>query len=175
MITLNAKSVNCDGVRGGLFVDRDGTLIQHIPYLHEPSEVELLPGVREALRRAQEAGLLLFLFTNQSGVGRGMFPIESALACNAEVVRQLNLPKPVFAAECTAPEHPEDEPVYRKPSSRFIDEMRRRFGLAREVCWMVGDMPVDLQTAERAGITGYRLTSERPLGAVVEDIIAQLE
>lgn len=173
MITVNAKSVNCDGVRGGLFVDRDGTLIRHIPYLHEPSKVELLPGVREALQRAQEAGLLLFLFTNQSGVGRGMFPIESALACNAEVVRQLSLPE-IFAAECTAPEHPDDEPVYRKPSPRFIDEMRERFGLAREACWMVGDMPVDLQTAERAGIRGYRLTGERPLGVIVDEIIAQL-
>lgn len=174
MITVNAKSVNRDRVRGGLFVDRDGTLIRHIPYLHEPSKVELLPGVREALKRASESGLLIFLFTNQSGVGRGMFPIESALACNAEVVRQLSLPE-IFAAECTAPEHPEEESLYRKPSPRFIEEMQKCFGLAREVCWMVGDMPVDLQTAERAGISGYCVTHERPFGAIVDEILAELD
>lgn len=54
-----------------LVLDRDGTLIEHVPYLHKPEDVRLLPGVREGLAAARAGGLTLFLHTNQSGVGRG--------------------------------------------------------------------------------------------------------
>jgi D-glycero-D-manno-heptose 1,7-bisphosphate phosphatase len=53
-----------------LFLDRDGTIIVDKHYLADPAGVELIPGVRSALQRARELGYKLFLFTNQSGIGR---------------------------------------------------------------------------------------------------------
>ena len=44
----------------GLILDRDGTLIEHVPYLADPAGVVILPGVREGLEQARAAGLKLF-------------------------------------------------------------------------------------------------------------------
>ena len=65
-----------------LFLDRDGTLIVDVPYLADPTRVQLLPGVREGFIRARGLGYRFFLFTNQSGVGRGYFTLDDALRCN---------------------------------------------------------------------------------------------
>src|SRR5687767_679302 len=79
-----------------VFLDRDGTLIHDGNYIHHPSEVSLLPQTSEALRLLRAAGYQLFLFTNQSGVGRGMFPIESVYACNDRMIELLGLGQNLF-------------------------------------------------------------------------------
>jgi len=138
--------------RAALFLDRDGTLIRHVHYLHDPAGVELLPGVAAALARAKELGYLLFLHTNQSGVGRGMFTLEQAEACNARMVELIGLGDNVFADICTAPEAPGQPQVYRKPSPKFAREMATKHGLDLAQCWMIGDYAADIETAFAAGM-----------------------
>jgi len=134
-----------------LVLDRDGTLIEHVPYMHKPEEVRVLPGVREALAAAQAAGLKLFLHTNQSGVGRGLFTLADAEACTARMVELLDLGPNLFSRICTAPEHPKDPAVYRKPSPRFAQEIMAEFGYApQEICY-IGDRGSDLETGHAAG------------------------
>jgi len=136
----------------GLFLDRDGTVIEHIPYLHEPEKVVIVPGVGEALREAVAAGFRLYLFTNQSGVGRGMFPLAAVHAVNRRMEELLGLPAPVFAGICIAPEAPGEPSLYRKPSPRFIEEMCARDGLAKSKSWMIGDSPSDWEAGGRARV-----------------------
>jgi D-glycero-D-manno-heptose 1,7-bisphosphate phosphatase len=139
-------------LRAALFLDRDGTLIRHVHYLHDPARVELLPGVATALARARALGYLLFLHTNQSGVGRGMFSLEQAEACNQRMMELLGLGADVFAGICVAPEAPGQPVAYRKPSPRFAREMAAQHGLDLARCWMVGDYPADVETAFAAGM-----------------------
>jgi histidinol-phosphate phosphatase family protein len=82
---LNLKKINptllLPKVKGGpkrpaLFLDRDGTLIDHIHYLRDPEMVSLIPGAGEVLRAHQKAGWKIIVVTNQSGVGRGLFNWE---------------------------------------------------------------------------------------------------
>ena len=134
-----------------LVLDRDGTLIEHVPYLHQPAEVRLLPGVREGLAAARDAGLTLCLHTNQSGVGRGLFTLDDAEACTARMVELLALGPAPFARICTAPEHPDAPMVYRKPSPRFARELMAEFGLAPDEICYIGDRGSDLETAAAAG------------------------
>lgn len=136
----------------GLFLDRDGTLIAHVPYLSDPEQVVLISGVREALLEARAAGFRLYLFTNQSGVGRGMFPLSAVHAVNQRMETLLGFAAPVFAGICIAPEAPDQPSEYRKPSPRFIEEMLLRDGLVRNESWMVGDAPSDWEAGWRAGI-----------------------
>ncbi len=127
-----------------LFLDRDGTLILDKVYLADPAGVELIPGTTEALRRARELGYRLFLFTNQSGIGRGYHTIEDTYRVNARMEELIGLEAPLFDAICIAPEAPDQPAIYRKPSPRFILEMRARYALDPTQCWMVGDSAADI-------------------------------
>lgn len=137
-----------------LILDRDGTLIRHVPYLCDPAAVELLPGVRQALRRAVDSGALLFLHSNQSGVGRGLFDEKAMAACNARMVELLDIGPQPFARICMATETPDVPPVYRKPSPRFALEIIKAYGIPAEAVCQIGDRASDLMTARAAGIHG---------------------
>jgi D-glycero-D-manno-heptose 1,7-bisphosphate phosphatase len=140
--------------RRGLVLDRDGTIIVHVPYLSDPAGVVLLPGVREALLTAKSAGVDLFLHSNQSGVGRGMFDLAAVDACNRRMIELLDLGEQPFVRICVAPEAPKDPAVYRKPEPRFAHELLRDFGYAPHNLAYIGDRGSDLETAARAGIGG---------------------
>jgi D-glycero-D-manno-heptose 1,7-bisphosphate phosphatase len=142
------------GLISHVVLDRDGTLIEHIPYLHAPNEVRLLPTVTEALRRLREAGCSLHLHTNQSGVGRDMFAIEDVTACNEEMLRQLDLGPDVFMDICIAPEAPDAPATYRKPSPRYGREIAQRAGVSVASLCYIGDNTTDLLTAANVGCSG---------------------
>jgi D-glycero-D-manno-heptose 1,7-bisphosphate phosphatase len=151
-----------------LILDRDGTLITHVPYLSDPSLVALLPGVRDGLHRALNAGIKLFLHSNQSGVGRGFFPLEAVHACNNRMIELLDLGSPPFTRICFAPEAPEQPTCYRKPSPRFAKEVMHEFGLeADELCY-IGDRGSDLETAKAAGTRGIGVSTG------LDDLLAEM-
>jgi len=127
-----------------LFLDRDGTLILDKVYLADPAGVELIPGTAAALQHARDLGYKLFLFTNQSGIGRGYHTLEDTQRVNARMEELLGLGSPLFDAICIAPETPDQPSVYRKPSPRFILEMRAQHALDPAHCWMVGDSAADI-------------------------------
>ena len=135
-----------------LFLDRDGTLILDKHYLADPAGVEIIPGVRDALHRARNLGYHLFLFTNQSGIARGLHTLDDVLRCNARMEELLDLPAPIFTDICIAIEGPDDPQLYRKPSPRFINESILRHGLDRAHCWMVGDREGDIDAGINARI-----------------------
>lgn len=141
-----------NGIRQALFLDRDGTIIYDRDYLSDPAGVELIPGAAAALKRARELGYLLFLFTNQSGIGRGLHTIEDTYRCNARMIELLGLGPEPFAGICIAPEAPEQPSLYRKPSPRFILESIAHHNLDPELCWMIGDRESDLDAGIAAGI-----------------------
>ena len=139
------------GSRAALFLDRDGTIIRDAGFLSDPAGVELLDGAKTALHRASRTHRL-YLFTNQSGIGRGYYTLEAAHAVNRRVTDLLELPPPGFADICIAPEAPDEPAVYRKPSPRFILECVARDALDPAQCWMIGDRLSDIQSGTNAGI-----------------------
>jgi D-glycero-D-manno-heptose 1,7-bisphosphate phosphatase len=137
---------------GALFLDRDGTIITHKPYLHQADEVELVSTARVALKRAWDQGWKLFLFTNQSGIGRGLFRLEDVEMVHSRMLELLDLSADLFAGICIAPERPDQPVAYRKPSPRFILEVMHQYELTHDSCWMIGDSPSDWETGLAGGI-----------------------
>ena len=135
-----------------LFLDRDGTLILDKVYLADPAGVELIPGAAAGLNRARALGYKLFLFTNQSGIGRGYHTRDDTLRVNARMEEMLGLGSPLFAGVCIAPEAPGQPVVYRKPSPRYILEKIEQHRLDPTQCWMVGDSAADIGSALAARI-----------------------
>jgi D-glycero-D-manno-heptose 1,7-bisphosphate phosphatase len=128
-----------------LFLDRDGTLIIDKVYLADPAGVELFPGVAAAVSRARALGFKLFLFTNQSGIGRGLHTLEDTHRVNARMEEMIGLPRPIFDGICIAPDWPAKPGGYRKPSPRFILEtLAADPSLDPAQCWMVGDSAADI-------------------------------
>ncbi len=147
-----------------IFLDRDGTLIRHIPYLCDPNQVQLLPGVNQGLKQLKAAGHLLFLHTNQSGVGRGYFPIQKAIDCNSKLIEKLEAGTPFFEKICIAPEHPDEPQIYRKPSPKFALEMCEKYNISPEHIIYIGDAPSDLLAGRNAGGTAIGVnTGDGPL------------
>lgn len=142
-----------------LIFDRDGTIIEHVPYLSDPEGVRLLPGAREALALAVEMGARLFLHTNQSGIGRGLFTLTDAEACNARVVELLDLGPAPFERICIAPEVPGAPSDYRKPSPAFAREIMSEHGLPADKLCYLGDRGSDLATARAAETRGVGVTT----------------
>ena len=156
-----------------LFLDRDGTLIFDKDYLHDPAEVELIPGTREAIQRVLASGCKLFLLTNQSGVGRGFFTMEDYRACHARFVELLGISPEDFSACGVAPEHPDAPSRYRKPSPAFVLEQLAAFpSLNPARCWMVGDRRSDWDCGLNAEIRSAAVATGKPIDAEEREYLA---
>ena len=158
-----------------VFLDRDGTLIENRHYLASPEGVAVLPGVREGLARARAAGAKLFLFTNQSGVGRGYYTLADVEAVNQRMIEAIGLGDDLFTRICIAPERPDEPPVYRKPSPRFIQEMLAEHAVTPDAAWMVGDSPADWEAGINAGIRVAAIVADSATDAERERLALGVE
>ena len=145
-----------------IFADRDGTLIRHIDYISEPNQIELLPGVKDAIHELITRGIPFYILTNQSGVGRGYFPIEQVHACQRRLFELLELQPEDIAGWCIAPEAPGIAGGYRKPSTRFIDEALSHLVAPNAATHMIGDTLVDLETAWNANASAWAVGCGKP-------------
>ena len=145
-----------------IVADRDGTLIEHVDYVSDPSQIRLIVGVKESIHAILKAGIPFFIFTNQSGVGRGYFSIEEVHACQTRLFELLEIRTTSIAGWCIAPEAPETTTGYRKPSARFINEAARHTGQTTDQFHVIGDTMVDLQTAWNAGAKAWAVASGKP-------------
>jgi D-glycero-D-manno-heptose 1,7-bisphosphate phosphatase len=141
-----------------VFLDRDGTLIRHVPYLCDPARVELLPTVVEGIDILIDAGARLILHTNQSGIGRGYFTAEQAEVCTTEMLRQISRGA-LFSDVCMSPDVPGGKTIYRKPAPRFAREVLAKYSLDASDAYYLGDSLSDLLTAKNVGGTGVGVSS----------------
>ena len=122
-----------DERRPAVFLDKDGTLIENVPYNVDPELVRLTPGADEGLRLLHEEGYRLIVVSNQPGVALGYFP-ESALAAVEARVRQILAAHGVpLAGFEFCPHHPEgrmtaSRPALRLPQARAGDDREGRNG-----------------------------------------------
>lgn len=132
----------------GVFIDRDGTLIEHVPYLSDPLKVRVKDWVKPAIKYFLDNEYYIFLHTNQSGVGRGFFSLEDVLKCNEEMILQIGLDD-FFIEKCIAIEGPNDNIKYRKPSIKFEEEMIKKYRLDIGGSFFIGDSLTDYFTAKK--------------------------
>jgi len=141
-----------------VFLDKDGTLVEDIPYNVDPARIALVAGAPRALRRLAEAGCRLVVVTNQSGVARGLFP-EAALeglrrrldalltACGARLDGFYYCPHlphgdvARYARACQC----------RKPADGMLRAAAADLGLDLGEAWLIGDILDDVEAGHRAG------------------------
>ncbi|KNB54069.1 HAD-IIIA family hydrolase [Streptomyces caatingaensis] len=136
-------------LRAVLF-DRDGTLIEDVPYNGDPDRVRPLPGARRALALLRPLGVRVGVVSNQSGVGRGLLSAAQVNRVNERVERLLG-PFDVWAVCCHAPE---DACPCRKPAPGLVLAAALALGLTPADCAVVGDIGSDVEAAAAAGALG---------------------
>ncbi|SMB80324.1 D-glycero-alpha-D-manno-heptose-1,7-bisphosphate 7-phosphatase [Deinococcus hopiensis] len=145
-------------LRKAALLDKDGTLIEDVPYNVDPGLIRLSPGVGPALRALDGAGFALVVVTNQSGVARGLFPESALTGVEARLRELLAGEGVVLAGFYHCPHHPDGTvPEYarececRKPGPGMLRQAAQELGLDLTRSWMVGDILNDVEAGNRAG------------------------
>lgn len=167
--------------RPAAFLDRDGVLNEDDDFVFRPERLRLVPGAPEAVRRLNQAGYLVVVVTNQSGVARGLFD-EAAMGrfhdhLRAELGRRGARLDAIYACpyhpEATVARYRADHPD-RKPRPGMILRALAELPIRFTGSFLVGDKARDLQAAEAAGLPGH-LFPGGDLDAFVAGILAGAE
>lgn len=128
-----------------LFLDRDGTLNHDTGYMNNPDLFALLKGVPEALLRAQKAGFLFVIVSNQSGVGRGLITEEQLEQVHAKLDQLLGQSGIRIAHYGLCFHQPDDECDCRKPKPKLVLEAAQKLNIDLSQSFMIGDKWSDVE------------------------------
>ena len=148
------------GSAGLVLLDRDGTLIRNVPFLHDPEKVELVSGVIEGLRKLQDAGLRLAVVSNQQGIGLGYYTIQDFIDVNRSMLAALGASGIRISKIYFCPHSLAEECSCRKPGTGMITRAMRDFGVTPEQTFVVGDAEEDMQAGAKAGCRTARVGAE---------------
>ncbi len=142
-----------------IFFDRDDTLIQDKGYMHDPTDLIFFPESISTLRELQEKGFLLFIVTNQSGIGRGYFQEADMHKFNQHMLAELKTAGIEIKDIVFCPHAPENNCECRKPSPKLINDLCEKYDIDKNLSYMVGDKESDIKAGENAGLTSIKITS----------------
>jgi D-glycero-D-manno-heptose 1,7-bisphosphate phosphatase len=141
-----------------VFLDKDGTLINDVPYNVDPSLIELAPRAAEGAALLSAAGFALVVVSNQSGVARGLFPEAAIAAVDARIRELLTECEVSLAGFYYCPHHPQGTVERystgcdcRKPAPGMLTRAAEEMGLDLARSWMIGDILDDVEAGHRAG------------------------
>jgi D-glycero-D-manno-heptose 1,7-bisphosphate phosphatase len=134
-----------------VILDRDGTVVIDRGYLDDPAGLEFLPGAAEGLRSLHSQGYRLVVISNQSGVGRGLFPIERVHAMNARLQRMAEEAGFKLERIYFCPHAPDAGCDCRKPAQRLMMQAAAELGFDPGAVIVIGDKESDLEFGRRAG------------------------
>jgi len=130
-----------------VLLDRDGTIVEDVPYNGDPGLVQPMPGAREALQKLRAAGIPIAVISNQSGIGRGLISPTSVAAVNARIDELLG----PFHAWLVCPHVDDDHCGCRKPGAGMVLQAAERLGVSADRCVVIGDIGADMGAARAAG------------------------
>jgi D-glycero-D-manno-heptose 1,7-bisphosphate phosphatase len=158
-----------------IFLDRDGVLnVDRVDYVYRMEEFIIPPGVGEALRALKDAGYLLVVITNQSGIAKGIYTREDVYMIHQAIQdgTGVELDDIYF---CPYHEKFDSNSLTRKPGSLLIEKAAAKYNVDMDASWMVGDHERDISAGTRAGLRTILLAptgTETMATCVVDDLLA---
>ncbi len=152
-----------------VFLDRDGTLIEEVNFLSTVENTKLFPYTIEALRLFSNAGYLLFVTTNQSGIARGYFDANAVNAIHAKIQTELADEDLKIEGYFFCPHFPDEGCRCRKPNTGMIEQASKGYEINLAESWMIGDKKLDIGMGFNANtktalvLTGYGVKHQSTL------------
>lgn len=163
--------------RSAVFLDRDGTIIRDTNYVARPEQVELLPGVAEAIARLNRGGVPVIIVTNQSGIARGILTHDDFEQVQARMLELLDAERATITATYVCPHSPGADGELlcrcRKPGALLFEQAADAHQVDLAQSFFAGDKWRDVAPALAFGGTGVLIpqapTSEEDRGRALVD------
>jgi D-glycero-D-manno-heptose 1,7-bisphosphate phosphatase len=163
--------------RPTVFLDRDGTLNREVGFVRSLQQLELLPGVVDAVQRLHRADYRIVVVTNQSGIARGLYDERALATIHAHLHAALG---GVVAAWLHCPHLPTAEPANgyghacacRKPQPGLLHQARELLGVTFVGGALIGDSARDLLMSKGLPLTTVLLHSGKPVAAERSALLA---
>jgi D-glycero-D-manno-heptose 1,7-bisphosphate phosphatase len=163
--------------RPAAFLDRDGVLNFDDGYIGTRDRIRWTPGVVSAIRALNEAGYLVFVITNQSGVARGMFREQDVRALHDWMRDELQRDGARIDDFRFCPHHADGSVAdyavdceCRKPKPGMLRDLMKAWPVQVQGSFVIGDKPSDVEAAKAAGLPGF-LFAGGDLAAFVTDVL----
>jgi D-glycero-D-manno-heptose 1,7-bisphosphate phosphatase len=165
-------------VRRAVFLDRDGTLNIEKDYLYRVADFEFIPGVPQALKLLQDAGFLLVVVTNQSGVARGYYSLEDVALLHQYMRRELLKFGVELDGIYVCPHHPTlGHPPYRvacgcrKGAPGLLLQAAQELKIDLSRSFMVGDKLSDFEAGTKAGCNALLVASGHAVEGLTDILV----
>jgi D-sedoheptulose 7-phosphate isomerase/D-glycero-D-manno-heptose 1,7-bisphosphate phosphatase len=148
-----------------IFLDRDGTINHNSGYVKDPSQIILLPGVSEGIKKLKdEFGFKAIVISNQAGVSKGIMTSGDVESVNDRINELLKNEGTGIDAFFYCPFHPDLDPPEksncRKPSPFMIVQAAEEHGIDLSKSYMIGDKASDVESGINAGVKTVLINSE---------------
>ena len=153
-------------MKPAVFLDRDGTINEQMGYINHISRFRLLPKVSEAIALLNKYNYLVIVISNQSGVGRGYFPIELVYKVHEYMKELLKKSGAFLDAIYFCPHTPDQGCNCRKPKTGMIEKACKQFPIDLSRSYVIGDMCIDMELAKNAKIKGVMVKTGYGLGEI---------
>lgn len=155
-----------------VFVDRDDTVAKDVPYCDSPDKFFLFPGVPEQIKRLNDAGFLVIMITNQSGINRGKFTEETLKAIHDKMNHEIEAAGGHLDAIYYCPHRPDENCQCRKPNTLMGERAVKDFDIDVENSFMVGDSEADMGFGERLGCNTIKVGEDFSFKDAVDWILS---
>lgn len=144
-----------------IFLDRDGVLNIDTGYTYKINDFIPTPHVIEGLKTLTDCGYLLFIITNQSGIGRGHYAETDMHRFHAYMLNYFSTFGITIEEIYFCPHTPEDGCDCRKPSTKFIIEAEKKYNVDLENSFVIGDRDTDMRMAHAVGVKSIFMLHEQ--------------
>ena len=163
-------------MKKAVFLDRDGVinevLTDRVKFVNKPHELYFLPGVPDAIKKLNTFFDFIFVVTNQGGVGLGFMKESQLQKIHDHMIAELQKEGATIHEVAYCPHKPKAGCACRKPNSKLIVDLSKKYDIDLSQSYMVGDTDTDIIAGKKAGTKTVFLGKSDPLAdAIFPDLI----
>jgi len=154
-----------------VFVDRDDTVAKDVPYCDDPSKFVLFDYVPQSIKKLNDAGYLVIMITNQSGISRGKFSRETLDAIHQKMLKDIESKGGRIDDIFICPHHPDENCGCRKPEVGMGIAAVAKHHINVKESFMIGNSDADVSFGDRLGCKSFKVTEKFTFRDAVDKIL----